>query len=167
VSDATSEGRQAPSSADGWILVAIDFTKDSEAALLWASEYASCVGAKLLIVHVVHDPADAPGHYRNSNADQPRPMADIGAEMMDEFLTRMVEKHPEQGAIADADKVLVTDIPVTRILEAARTRNARSIVMGSRGRTGLPHLLLGSTAERVVQLSPIPVTIVKAQSNDG
>jgi universal stress protein A len=37
------------------------------------------------------------------------------------------------------------------------------IVMGSQGRTGLAHLLLGSKAERVVRLSPIPVTIVKAE----
>ena len=36
--------------------------------------------------------------------------------------------------------------------------------MGSRGRTGLQHLLVGSKAERVVQLAPMPVTIVKAEA---
>ena len=40
---------------------------------------------------------------------------------------------------------------------------AHHIVIGSQGRTGLPHFLLGSKAERVVRLSPIPVTIVKAE----
>ena len=39
------------------------------------------------------------------------------------------------------------------------------IVMGSKGRTGLEYLLLGSVAERVMQLSPIPVTIAKMQSD--
>jgi nucleotide-binding universal stress UspA family protein len=38
------------------------------------------------------------------------------------------------------------------------------IVMGSKGRTGLSHILLGSKAEQIVRLSPIPVTIVKAQT---
>ena len=56
-------------------------------------------------------------------------------------------------------------IPGSRILEAAESADASLIVMGSRGRTGLPHLLLGSKAERVVQLSPIPVTIVKAEAS--
>ena len=39
--------------------------------------------------------------------------------------------------------------------------------MGSQGRTGLPHLMLGSKAERVVRLAPMPVIIVKAPSEDG
>ena len=38
------------------------------------------------------------------------------------------------------------------------------IVMGSQGRTGLAHVLLGSKAEQVVRLAPIPVTIVKAKA---
>ena len=67
----------------------------------------------------------------------------------------------------DTERVIVKGIPATRILEIAETRHARLIVMGSQGRTGLPHLLLGSKAERVVQMSPIPVTIVKAESGDG
>ena len=41
------------------------------------------------------------------------------------------------------------------------------IIMGSQGRTGLPHLLLGSKAERIAQLSPIPVTVVKAPRGDS
>ncbi len=53
-------------------------------------------------------------------------------------------------------------LPATRILEVAHALGAQLIVMGSRGRTGLSHLLLGSKAQRVVQLSRIPVTIVKS-----
>ena len=52
---------------------------------------------------------------------------------------------------------------MTRILEVAEKLEAIMIVVGSQGRTGLPHLLLGSKAERVAQLSPIPVTIVKSR----
>lgn len=43
---------------------------------------------------------------------------------------------------------------------------ARLIVMGSRGRSGLPSLLLGSKALKVAQLAPVPVTIVKGQRED-
>ena len=53
---------------------------------------------------------------------------------------------------------------VTRILEVARKKNAYMIIIGSHGRTGLSHLLVGSKAERVVQLSTIPVTVVKCET---
>ncbi len=58
-------------------------------------------------------------------------------------------------------------LPITRILEVAEEIGAQLIVMGSHGRTGLPHLLLGSKAEKVAQLSPIPVTIVKNSKTDA
>ena len=60
-------------------------------------------------------------------------------------------------------QLLVVGLPVTRILETAEKIEARMIVMGSQGRTGLKHIMLGSKAEQVVNLSPIPVTIVKAK----
>jgi nucleotide-binding universal stress UspA family protein len=58
---------------------------------------------------------------------------------------------------------LVTGLPASRIIEVAEKIGASSIVMGSRGQTGLKYLFLGSKAERVVQLAEIPVTIVKGQ----
>jgi nucleotide-binding universal stress UspA family protein len=57
--------------------------------------------------------------------------------------------------------MLVVGLPVNRILESAEKIHARMIVMGSQGRTGLAHALLGSKAEQVVRLSPAPVMIVK------
>ncbi len=166
MTDETSKTQQAPQGADGPILVAVDFSPDSEAALLWACHYAGCVNASLVVLHVVHEPADAPGYYRKGEEDLLRPMEDVAFQMMDQFLELFAGKHPDLDALNDAEKILVNGIPVTRILETARTKGARMIVMGSRGRTGLPHLLIGSTAERVVQLSPMPVTIVKTGSSD-
>ena len=52
-------------------------------------------------------------------------------------------------------------LPPGRIVEVARELGADLVVVGSRGRTGLPHILLGSVAERVVQTAPVPVTVVK------
>jgi nucleotide-binding universal stress UspA family protein len=166
LTDEISQPPQDPAGEDGPILVAVDFAPDSEAALLWACGYAGGVDACLVVLHVVHDPADAPGYYRKGEEDLLRPMEDVAVEMMDRFLEKVAEKHPDLDALQGAEKVLVKGIPATRILEIARTKGARLIVMGSRGRTGLPHLLLGSKAERVVQMSPVPVTIVKAGTND-
>ena len=144
------------------ILVAVDFTPDSEAAVVWGCEYAGKIGAPIKVLHVVHDPADAPGHYRKEGEDFLQPMEDAAADMMEAFLAKLGSAHPDLAALASVDSILVKGIPYTRILEVAKQESAQLIVMGSRGLTGLPHLMLGSKAERVVQLSPIPVTIVKA-----
>lgn len=167
LTDEDSKARRPWRGENAPVLVAVDFTADSKAALLWASEFAGTFGAPLIVLHVVHDPADAPGYYRTGEADALRPMEDVAVEMMDEFLEKVAMERPDLGILRGAEKVLVKGIPATRILEVAQTKKAHLIVMGSRGRTGLPHLLLGSKAERVAQMSPIPVTIVKAEADDG
>ena len=165
MTDEQSESSKAIDSDSGPILVAVDFTSDSEAALLWACDYGACVDVPVIAMHVVHDPGDAPGYYRQADEEILRPLEDIAADMMDEFVKRLQSDHPESAALQNLGTILVKGIPATRILEIADSRSARMIVMGSRGRTGLPHLLLGSKAERVVQLAPVPVTIVKAKNN--
>lgn len=166
MTDEISETRQNSAGLDGPILVAVDFSPDSEAAFLWACQYADCTNSELAVLHVIHDPADAPGSYLKSDADLLRPMEEMATELLDKFLEKMKTQHPSLDALKDAERHLVQGIPATRILEIAQATGARLIVMGSRGRTGLPHLLLGSKAERVVQMSPIPVTIVKAGTNN-
>lgn len=166
MTDENSETRHDPAGEGGLVLVAVDFAPDSEAALVWACGFADCVGAGLAVLHVVHDPGDAPGYYRKGEEDLLRPMEDVAFEMLEQFLENAANKHPDLRALKGAQKALVKGIPSTRILEVAKTKGARLIVMGSRGRTGLPHLLLGSKAQRVVQMSPIPVTIVKAAAED-
>tara|TARA_R110000787_G_scaffold181008_3_gene293133 strand:- start:68811 stop:69290 length:480 start_codon:yes stop_codon:yes gene_type:complete len=145
------------------ILCAVDFSADSRAALLWASAQAKLTGAPLIILHVVHDPAASPGFYRQLPEDQLRPMEKIAEEMMDEFLTEVRTENPEQDRLASARVQLVSGLPPGRIVEAAETLGVSLIVVGSRGRTGLPHVLLGSVAERVVQIAQGPVAVIKAQ----
>ncbi len=160
-----SQRKEGQSAGNGPVLVAIDFSRDSGAALVWACQYAGRIGAEVLALHVVHDPVETPGSYRRSEADALRPMEDVATEMLNQFIQKTAETQPEVKPDAIATQ-LVTGIPETRILEVADQTGAGMIVMGSRGRTGLPHLLLGSRAERVVQRAAIPVTIVKGEPED-
>lgn len=149
----------------GPILVAVDFSSYSRRALVWAARAADCFPAPLLVVHVVHDSASAPGYYNQPKKKklkkQLHRIEEAAAEMLDEFLGESRKENPDLKALAGAESLLVVGLAVTRIIEVARKRNARLIVVGSQGRTGLPHLLLGSKSESVARLSPIPVTIVK------
>ena len=152
------------------ILVPVDFSPSSECALAWAARAARCLNAPLLVLHVVHDPEAAPGYYQRAKKHKKhlRRMEEAAQEMMVDFVSTAHENHPEIPAPEDLSQQLIAGLPTTRILEVAEHTGAQLIVMGSRGRTGLNHVLLGSKAEKIAQLSPIPVTIVKApQSIDG
>ena len=146
----------------GPILVPIDFSPYSEAALLLASDFAHGLGTKLLVLHVVHDPQNMPGYYaRMATRKTLTRIADVAGEMLDEFMAKLQKRHPEREALHSAEVLLVKGIPVTRILQVAVKEKASLLVMGSKGATGMRHLLLGSVAEQVLALAKLPVTIVK------
>jgi len=151
------------------LLVAVDFSHFSEEALFFAGQLAEKLKARLLVLHVIHDPAEAPGFYAQKGKKKKflRSMEEAAEEMMKEFLLKMRQAYPDQVPIKKAKPLLVVGTPVTRIVEVAKKEQVGMIIMGSHGRTGLAHLLVGSKVQGVVQLSPIPVTVVKTPpSND-
>lgn len=152
---------------DGSVLVAVDFSDDSQTALDWAIDYADRANAPLTIVHVVHDPAGAPGYYRREKEDLLLPLEEIAKDRFDEFLADVRQKRPNSAALRNASIVLVRGLPSNRILAVAEKNGAKHIVVGCQGRTGLPRLMVGSVAQRVVQLSPVPVTVVKSKKSNS
>ena len=150
------------------VLVPIDFSPHSEAAFVCAMEIAETLGLPLTVLHVVHDLADAPGYYSvKGSKKQLIRLEDVAKEMLNGFMQKMKKKYPKRAALKKSTSLLVVGLPVNRILEMAEETNARMIVMGSQGRTGLQRLMLGSKAEQVVRLSPISVLIVKVPDERG
>ncbi len=144
------------------ILVPIDFSPNSESALLQAAELAEALQAPITVLHVVHDLTRTPGYdTMKGMKKQLRRMEDVASDIAQEYMQVIQKKYPDLGALHSAETLLVVGIPVTRILEASDKVDARMIVMGSQGRTGLSHVLLGSKAEQVVRLAKVPVMIVK------
>jgi len=156
VIQSTEPGKAQP------VLVATDFSEDSKAALIWACKFTACNKAPLILLHVVHDPVSSPGFYRKTKEDQMVPMQTVAESMMADFLDRLRSEQPELMNETEMDLRLLPGLPPTRIVEVAGLLDVGLIVVGSRGITGLPHKLLGSTAERVVELSPVPVVVVKS-----
>ncbi len=144
------------------IIVAVDFSDDSRAALIWALEAAEKFSSPLIVLHVVHDPGEAPGYYRKDEKDLLRPMEEVAEKMMRKFIKKVRSSGVSKKSFRNLRTKLVKGVPVTRIIEFSEKADAAMIVMGSQGRTGLSRLMLGSKAEQVVRLSPVPVTIIKA-----
>lgn len=144
------------------VLVAIDLTDNSEGALVWAIENARNIGAPVEVLHVVHDPADAPGRYRSNGGDPLEPMTDAARRMLDGYLGDVMSRHPD---LADGDEptaLCCPGLPAETIIRVAESRGARLVVVGCRGRNGAARLLFGSTSQQVAQKSKVPVTVVKA-----
>ena len=144
------------------LLIPVDFSQTSKEALKFAGKLAGSMDADLLVLHVIHDPENKPGFYRTKGKPT-APMSKVAEDMMKEFLDKARNSNPDIKAFSEAESMLVTGLPITQILNVAKDRNVHMIIMGSQGRTGLSHFLLGSKVERVVQLSTIPVTVVKSK----
>jgi nucleotide-binding universal stress UspA family protein len=132
------------------LLVAVDFTSFSEKALVFASELAEKLEARLLVLHVIHDPAEAPGFYAQKGKKKKflQSMEEAAEEMMVRFLKKMRKAYPGQMPIREAIPLLVVGTPVTRILEIAKKKQARMIIIGSHGRTGLSVTVVKSSTKK-------------------
>lgn len=151
------------------ILVPVDFSPHSRAALVFAAGLAKRLKAPLTVLHVVHDPSEAPGYYdkiRKKERVRLRSIEDKAGEAMKTFITGLRNERADLKAVLDkAETKLVMGLPVSRILEVVTKTRPHMVIMGSQGRTGLAHLYLGSKAEQVTRLCPVPVTIVKSATS--
>jgi nucleotide-binding universal stress UspA family protein len=141
------------------ILVPVDFSDHSNAAQETAVEIAKTVGAKIWILHCyqLH-----PGGVSPYGIAAPASYQDDVREAVMHRLRESQEKIEAEGVPAEAS-VLSEFPPPQAIVEMAQGIGADLIVMGTRGLTGIQHVMLGSVAERTVRLAPCPVLTVKAE----
>ena len=148
---------------DRLILVPVDFSAHSRAALQFACELASTASATVIVLHVVHDPGEMPGYYSKLiKKKRVGRIQDTAAQVFKEFVEDVIESRPGLVTLQNAELMMVVGLPVTRILEVIDAAEPFMVVVGSKGRTGLKHVLIGSKASQIVQLCPVPVTVVKA-----
>lgn len=149
------------------VLVAVDFSKGSEDALHWAAYFSTKTNNPLIIVHVIHDPAHAPGFYRRETGNQLKPVEEVAQNMFDTFLKQALTAQPEHTSIGTAQTVLVKGTPAKRILAVAKKTGAGHIVLGRRGHGKRSNLFVGSVAKRVVKKSPATVTVVSTPGSEA
>ena len=138
------------------VLVPTDFSEFAEQALDYAIRLARTLNARLTVLHVI----------------QPIPLAgvDMGVALPATYLQEVEEA--VQGSMEAAlarvtaagltgERVVLYGVPFQEIVETAKARQVDLIIMGTHGRTGLLHVLLGSVAEKVVRLAPCSVLVVR------
>ena len=143
------------------LLVPMDFSTHSKKALLYAAELGKVFGAKLHLLHcygidmVQAFPYDPP-YLTNLPPD----FDDRVREAAESKLAGFRKEVEDLGVAVEIH--LSKLFPSDAILRTAKEIQADMIVMGTRGRTGLEHVLLGSVAERTIRIAPCPVVSIKA-----
>ena len=147
------------------ILVPVDFSASSDRSVAYAIQLADRFGAAVELLHVIEDPNRATAWA--SEAFVP-PLPDVLHELTATTRRRLSEM---QQTVADkgvtATTVITQGAPAAGILDHLANNRFDLVVMGTHGRTGLSHVLLGSVAEHVVRKSPCPVLTVRRPPEDG
>jgi len=139
------------------ILIAIDFSENSDYAFSYALMLARQFDAHLTLLHVINEPVDLRGFYvPHISFEQLEKEIEEGAEKMLATFCR-----DNLGNFSNYATAIVTGIPYEEIIRTAGEVGASLIVLGTHGRTGLDHLIFGSTAERVVRSASCPVLTIR------
>ena len=128
------------------ILVPVDFSTFSREAIRTGCRFAKMFGARLILAHVF-----PPSHYTEGMG--------FGSPSAAELAARLSEQLEELGkSTVDPEQQwehhVWSGVPYATIVEEAAAQGVGLIIMPTHGRTGLSHMFIGSTAERVVRKAP-------------
>jgi nucleotide-binding universal stress UspA family protein len=146
----------------GTILVPHDFSAHSDAALRRAVALAKASKGRIHLLHAYAWPVRGVMPY---DMAMPAGVWDAIREGTQEKLEEIRAGVEKQGVAAEAE--VTAQLAVEAIIDAATRLGAGLIVVGTRGLTGLKHVVLGSVAERTVRLAPCPVLTVKEDDAGG
>ncbi len=137
------------------ILCPYDFSESSSHALRYAIEFASAYKAKLYLLHV----------FDIRVLDYGEPIYGISIPTKDAIgtiKTELANSIPEKVKNElQVETIVVSGVPFYEIIKFANENGVDLIVMGTHGRTGIAHILLGSVAEKVVRKASCPVLTVR------
>ena len=157
------------------ILVPVDFSPYSTEALLYAATLADHLASTVVVLHVIAKEIEAQAVHQRAGRGVPllgvtSETLGVPPEMHEAVVVDLRERaqtalqHFLPSELSGRSVELRVEIghPFEQILEVAKGERVDMIVMGTHGRTGLAHIVLGSVAERVVRMAPCPVLTVKA-----
>jgi nucleotide-binding universal stress UspA family protein len=141
------------------ILVPVDFSERSRRAVQYALPLGEQFGAEVTLLHVVQACLPVPEMSAMDATLLQRQMREAGAQQL-EALRKGVDTKAELRTL------LKVGDPYLETIHAAKELGTDLIILSTHGRTGLAHVLLGSTAERVVRHAGCPVLVVREQERE-
>jgi len=144
------------------ILVPVDFTAPSRAALMYACRLAQRIELPVLVLHVLHESPNQAGYYRKHDSSRRMlPLDEVARDMVADMVKELKGEDRNLVALDCARTLVVPGLPADRIPEVAEREGAAMIIIGTHGRNGLSRLFNGSVTKEVSKRSAVPVTIIK------
>lgn len=144
------------------ILLPTDFSDNARDATAYACELAKQFNAELHVLHVLQIHIDTTPTFGAGLA--PYTPSKESKDAADRELAKVIPQRLETAFnVVQATR---EGAPFVEIIRYAKENKIDMIVMGTHGRTGLSHLMIGSQAERVVRKSPCPVLTVRPSDHE-
>ncbi|OHB39259.1 MAG: hypothetical protein A3C38_06425 [Planctomycetes bacterium RIFCSPHIGHO2_02_FULL_50_42] len=139
------------------ILCPVDYSVCSSEAMKYAAHIAAEDDAKVYLMHVID--IRSFGHESPLDTEIPKPSPETLERIRKELAEDLV--HEKDGKRVAVEAIVVVGKPIEEILKVAKEKKIDLIVMGTHGRTGIPHVVIGSVAENVVRKASCPVLTVR------
>lgn len=145
------------------ILVPVDFSEYSKMALDYAVQFAKQFNSELTLIYVI-EPIVYPSDFGLGQIPINQVDFEIQSRAEEELQKLIKEKIPAE---VKANYVVKTGKPFLEIINTAKECDCDLIIIATHGHTGIEHILFGSTAEKVVRKSPVPVLTVREKVEKG
>ncbi len=139
-------------------LIPHDFSPYADQAVSYAIDLAKALHANVTLLHIIQSLPLAVGIGDASAA-----LADSYLQDLENTANQSMEeaRRRVKQAGLQCDAIVLHGVPFQTIIEVAGDKHIDLIIMGTHGRTGLTHVLMGSVAEKVVRLAPCPVLVIR------
>jgi nucleotide-binding universal stress UspA family protein len=142
------------------ILCPIDHSDCSKEALKYAVSFAMKDEAKLYLLHIIDIRS-----FNDSLVAMSQQIPD--EETLEQLRMKLLDCIPEDiRDDMDVEATVIQGIPFAEIISTAKEKEIDMIVIGSHGRTGISHMMLGSVPEKVVRKAPCPVLTVRQPGHE-
>ena len=142
-------------------LVPVDFSEHSKKTIQYARRLAALTGAGIRLLHVFQIPEYPAAFYHGLYLENEAVKIHLETAKCEATARLSLIAEQMHASGLHAEPILRHGNPYEEIVNAAEELGVDLIVIGSQGYTGLGRLLLGSTADRVLQYAPCPVLVVK------
>jgi universal stress protein A len=167
VAESDQPSKSIPSLHLKKLLVPTDFSENSKRALIYAVRLAQRNNSGLILFHVFESPEfvrQLPEDFSHDSNEELRKLYDAAKRRFEERLITISRN--VEGSNVKIETLQRRGTPYEEIVKVAKEKEVDLIVIGTHGYTDPKHVLLGSTAQRVVTIAPCPVLVVRQEERD-